>query len=293
METVKKGKEPSAWKQYRTTPGADYKATPQLSFALLKENGFVCAYCGRRIPCNDPISDQNDEDSNHTLKYRTDKMHIEHVYPREALDSAAERMDYSNMVACCPGFIGDSGWQPGEVSCHCDHRKGSRFLHFNPFAEDLGKWFTYKTNLHSSEAGAIYTDKIISHIPGEVEKAWLDAHRKGWDKGHPGKLTVNLQTEIGPVNDLKHKDNILNLNHPFLRQNRAAVIKGIQKVAKNSGNAANKKIWWERLLKKFSTMSEIKEYPDPNTGEIKRYAAYPAYRSIAIYYISKKLRQFD
>lgn len=116
METVKKGKEPLAWKQYRTTPGVDYKATPQLSFALLKENGFVCAYCGRRIPCNDPISGQNDEDSNHTLKYRTDKMHIEHVYPREVLNSAAERMDYSNMVACCPGFIGDSGWQLGEVS---------------------------------------------------------------------------------------------------------------------------------------------------------------------------------
>lgn len=292
METVNKGPEPAAWRDYRNTPGADFSATKELKFALLKEGGFVCAYCGRRIPCQDPMPDDCPEENakEHAMTHRNDTMHVEHFCPRELMQSAAERMDYRNLIACCPGFISKigNGRKAGLYSSHCDHRKGARVLHLNIFQPNLGDKFTYNTNVKSPEAGCVRIDGEFIHNPCQEEKIWLDQYRSGWDKDHSGQLQVNLQNEIAPF-DSKHDDNVLNLNHPLLMQNRAAVIKAIQIEARKQGS---QRAWWERMLAKFSTMSELVDYQNPANNKIETFMGYPPYRSIAIYYIKKKLKQF-
>lgn len=73
MIKVDKTKEPKQWTEHRNTPGADFTTNPHLQMAILRDQGFTCAYCGRRIPCNDRIMGADG--------YRPDKVRIEHVYP--------------------------------------------------------------------------------------------------------------------------------------------------------------------------------------------------------------------
>lgn len=257
METVNKGPEPQAWTNHRQTPGADYEATSELKFSLLTQQGFTCAYCGRRIPCIDRQF-HGDKDP------RADRMRIEHVIPRETLKTAEKRMVYENLVACCPGAIGYIPSKKGFASHHCDLRKGSSEIHFDIFDKNLPAHFKYVTNSKSQNAGAV----IHVNSPG-------------------------LQVEIGNTDrdSLESDSNVLNLNHPILRTNRMAIIKAIEQKAiaeskRHSLNAA----WWEKLLSHFESMSENVKYINPETGNEERFPAYPAYRAIACFYIRKKLR---
>ena len=89
MRKVDKRPEPKEWVEYRQTPGAKYEAISELRSSLLEEQGYVCAYCMRRIP----VKDRN---SNETSR-------IEHVLSREKHPD--RELDYHNMVICCPGAI--------------------------------------------------------------------------------------------------------------------------------------------------------------------------------------------
>ena len=292
MQTVNKGPEPIEWQTHRLTSGADFEATAELKFALLKEGGFVCAYCERRIPCEDPFDNnsQSDNSDSHAATHRTDTMHVEHVYPRKLLTTPAERMRYDNLTACCPGFIGKIGMhsKASMYSSHCDHRKGSRVLHLNIFKPDISADFSYVTNIKKDDAGRILINKTFDHHPDQREMNWLNENKPGWDEGHPGILKVELQNEIGPEK-MEHPENVLNINHPYLMMNRAAVIKAITTAAKKNGTSRR---WWENALRKFSTMSERIPYLNPKTNQTEYFPAYTPYRSIAIYYIKKQLRQF-
>lgn len=53
---------------------------------------------------------------------------IEHIMPREHL-TRKERMEFSNMIICCPGAIAGVA----EKKTHCDRRKGERYVSFTPF----------------------------------------------------------------------------------------------------------------------------------------------------------------
>lgn len=55
MILITKNKEPKEWTEYRNTPGVDYQAIPELVQSLLKEQGYICAYCMRRIPQQDKL----------------------------------------------------------------------------------------------------------------------------------------------------------------------------------------------------------------------------------------------
>ena len=55
MILIKKKKEPYKWKQYRNTPNAKYEPMEELRDSLYEEQGYICAYCMRRIPCKDRI----------------------------------------------------------------------------------------------------------------------------------------------------------------------------------------------------------------------------------------------
>ena len=96
MRKIDKRPEPKVWVEYRQTPGAKYEAISELRSSLLEEQGYVCAYCMRRIP----VKDRN---SNETSR-------IEHVLSREKHPD--RELDYHNMVICCPGAISSD--------FHCD-----------------------------------------------------------------------------------------------------------------------------------------------------------------------------
>lgn len=70
MRKIIKQSEPKEWMVYRRfTPEADYEANPELRKSLLEEQGYICAYCMRRIPVRD-------KNSNETSR-------IEHILSRE------------------------------------------------------------------------------------------------------------------------------------------------------------------------------------------------------------------
>ncbi|WP_273212246.1 hypothetical protein [Runella zeae] len=121
MIRITKGHEPAEWTAYRETPGAVYNAIPELREALLKEQGYLCAYCMRRIPVKDP-------DNNETSR-------IDHIQSRENYEE--RQLDYTNMVICCPGFINSSE--------HCDKSKNKQEISFTAFDIHVQNSISYST----------------------------------------------------------------------------------------------------------------------------------------------------
>ncbi|MCM1139670.1 MAG: TIGR02646 family protein [Muribaculum sp.] len=141
MIPIVKTKEPNSWTLHRLTPGAKYEATPDLRHSLLTDQGFICAYCMRRI-----------EDDGSATR-------IEHVTPQSALASEAERMDYSNMVICCAGDI--EGEQHDRT--HCDRHKGNDLIHFSPLDNYASSTIRYKSD-GTIESSDIAIDKNLNTV---------------------------------------------------------------------------------------------------------------------------------
>ena len=55
MIQISKNREPQEWTRYKSTPGVVYSSIPELVKSLYQEQGYICAYCMRRIPCKDRI----------------------------------------------------------------------------------------------------------------------------------------------------------------------------------------------------------------------------------------------
>ena len=142
MILIQKKSEPKEWQEYRCTPGVDYQSIPELVDALLEEQGYICAYCMRRIPHKDRLYKK--DGINYVL---TDEDHrVEHIQSRENHDD--KKLDYSNMVVCCPGHIGNEE--------HCDRLKGSKDILFTPLDANfiatllikwMGKLFLQTNNI--------------------------------------------------------------------------------------------------------------------------------------------------
>jgi uncharacterized protein (TIGR02646 family) len=113
MIKIVKKPEPALLAQYRIHPeNSGYDGLPQdaknaVRQQLLDEQGYLCAYCMQRLE-NDPL-----------------KTKIEHWHCQEKYRN--EQLDYKNMLVVCKGNEG----QPPENQ-HCDTKKGSQELHYNP-----------------------------------------------------------------------------------------------------------------------------------------------------------------
>ena len=114
MILITKNKEPKEWTEYRNTPGVDYQAIPELVQSLLKEQGYICAYCMRRIPTKDKIYKKDGVN----FVYTNEDHRVEHIKSREQHNDL--KLDYTNMVVCCPGHIG--------AQDHCDRLKDQRIF---------------------------------------------------------------------------------------------------------------------------------------------------------------------
>jgi len=121
MIHIKKGTEPREWTERKATPGFKYEATPELRNALLHEQGYICAYCMRRIPT--PV---NDLKANETSK-------IEHIQSRKNRPDL--QLDYSNMAICCPGNLNNES--------HCDTAKKDSNLCFPLYNIELQESIYY------------------------------------------------------------------------------------------------------------------------------------------------------
>ena len=146
MILIQKKSEPKEWQEYRCTPGVDYQSIPELVDALLEEQGYICAYCMRRIPHKDRLYKK--DGINYVL---TDEDHrVEHIQSRENHDD--KKLDYSNMVICCPGHIGSEE--------HCDRLKGSKDISFTPLDANFIATLSYKMDGEIVSSNEQYNKEI-------------------------------------------------------------------------------------------------------------------------------------
>jgi len=105
-----------------------------------------------------------------------------------------------------------------------------------------------------------------------------------------------IMTEIGGCGDkcYNSNDNILNLNHPTLRESRISVVKGIiqsMKIREKKNKVTIE--WLEKILRQYENKTIPYSYVSPLDGTQKTYEAYMEFRGIAIYYLTKKIRSLS
>ena len=117
MIYIRKGNEPRSLIEHRCTPGADFDGLDktELRDCLLKEQGYLCAYCMKRI--------HDEKDTK-----------IEHYRAR----NAENQLDYNNLLAVCYGnqINSDGEVRYGKKRLTCDSMKGNQHLDINPQNEE-------------------------------------------------------------------------------------------------------------------------------------------------------------
>ena len=149
MIQIKKNPEPRKWLEYRSTPGVDYQSIPELVDSLLEEQGYICAYCMRRIPSKDRLYKRDGK----TFVHTNEDHRIEHMLSRENHDD--KKLDYSNMVICCPGHIGNED--------HCDRLKDNKDISFSPLDANFIATLSYKMDGAIVSSNESY-DKEINEV---------------------------------------------------------------------------------------------------------------------------------
>ncbi len=136
MLYIEKGKEPDSLTRYKKQRHAyfdGFREKDDIRKKLLEEQGYLCAYCMRRI------------DIRH--------MKIEHWYPENELEEI-ERLDYRNMLASCTGHIDGTN---GKKADTCDAAKKGKVIVVNPQDKSTLRTIKYRSS------GEIYSeDKVIN-----------------------------------------------------------------------------------------------------------------------------------
>lgn len=124
MIRINKATEPAEWTAKKLTSGFNkYEPISELRVALLQEQGYICAYCMRKIPVE--IKDKNESETSK----------IEHINSRDSYPHL--QLNYDNMIICCPGNINGS--------YHCDKSKGKLAITFSPFDISIQQSISYGT----------------------------------------------------------------------------------------------------------------------------------------------------
>ena len=128
----------------------------ELHDVLLKEQGYICCYCGRRI--------SSSHDS-----------HIEHLKPKSKSHSPSYAhlvVTYSNLLASCNGYTEEQESEyeeklkqkrdtPRPAQEFCGHKKGEWYddkLTVSPLIENCAEYFTYTA---AGEIRSANIDRII------------------------------------------------------------------------------------------------------------------------------------
>lgn len=137
MRLIKRGREPKGLSTYKRTPGACFEGwtdREDVKKQLLKEQGYLCAYCTKRIHYTD--------------------MKIEHIIAQSAKIEGREigkeqSLNYSNFLAVCMGGPGNKK----QKNQSCDTARGNENLKVNPLEKNTLDQIYYKRNgeIHSSD----------------------------------------------------------------------------------------------------------------------------------------------
>ncbi len=120
--------EPTSLKEKRSTPGSNFDSCNKndIRVALLLEQGYLCAYCMRRIDNN--LNDKGQPNTN-----------IEH-FKAQSNDETL-RMNYMNMLGVCDGNKGNA-----KHLQTCDKRRDNRILKIDPRKKNCEKLINYQDN---------------------------------------------------------------------------------------------------------------------------------------------------
>ncbi len=129
MKHINKNQPPQDFIKWKNQVNEDWQPTwnifqnPQkcsVHKSLLKEQGFICCYCGRRINLTDS--------------------HIEHLKPRNQYPNLA--LDYDNFLASCE----IDKEEPPPIPVHCGHKKAGWYeetLMVSPLDSNCADFFRY------------------------------------------------------------------------------------------------------------------------------------------------------
>ena len=179
MIEIKKGKEPYELLAYRKKSGANYDdmdCKPIVLESLMREQGYLCAYCMRRIP------------EERELPAGVKPATIEH-WEAQSKTGEDKRLDYSNMLAVCAGNRGCGD----KKNMTCDARRGNMPLTVDPRKAEIISQISYRNN------GEIFSvnpdiDRDLNEILGlnnevvslpQSRKSALDALLKNIRATHP------------------------------------------------------------------------------------------------------------
>ena len=132
MRFIRKNSEPESLTQYQKQVGAyydGYDKKDDVREALLKEQGYLCGYCMKRLEsCN--------------------QVKIEHIVPQSRLlEDEKVALDYHIMIGVC---YGNEGHPKRELTC--DAHRGNDDLTVSPFSEASISLIKYRSD------GTIYSD---------------------------------------------------------------------------------------------------------------------------------------
>jgi uncharacterized protein (TIGR02646 family) len=163
----------------------NYKEKDELRAALLKEQGFICCYCMRRIQ-----------------EATEDKMKIEHFKAYSIYNGTADKpdltLDFTNLLAVCKGNKGAL-----KHLQHCDESKKDTVISLNPMSKTMMSKIRFNSvgNIFIPQEedldGALNKDLIILNLKifdAERKKIWetLDQlMRKEFGTNKPTKSFIN------------------------------------------------------------------------------------------------------
>ncbi len=130
MRYIRKGEEPDSLTQYKKESNAyydGYKQKDDVREKLIKDQGFLCGYCMRRIK---KIGD----------------VKIEHVVPQSTLaEEPRKALDYRIMIGVCYGNE-KKGREKKYLTC--DAHRGNDDLYVTPFDENMIGQIQYDSEGH-------------------------------------------------------------------------------------------------------------------------------------------------
>ena len=166
-----KDKADENWQPFWNSQATNFRNPEKKSVheSLLKEQGYICCYCQRRIDLNNS--------------------HIEHFKPKDEKYHPKLSLEYNNFLASCQKekiTVEDSEEKIREYAespVHCGHAKGNWYdekLTVSPLIQNCADYFRY------TEAGEI----LPSEDPDKNEAAKVTIEKLGLDKLKDKRLAV-------------------------------------------------------------------------------------------------------
>ena len=167
MVPIKKGRPPQAFvselKDYEAANGKlpsweEIRCKSEVTAALVREQGGLCAYCMSRIEAGWRGSIQD--------------AHVEHILP-QSKSAHGEDVDYGNMLAVCEGKHGES-----RASWSCDRSRGNASMTVNPLRPQTLQSIRYRGDGTILSDDADVDDDLNNVLNLNGSRAGLKRNRK-------------------------------------------------------------------------------------------------------------------